>query len=152
MECLSRCCLDVRKCVHKRTCILDNCPSNLFSAASVLSVISTSVLFLLLQPPCQQRPRRHNRSVPLRPSRNHPDLHLQKIRNKSQILDRRPRQLRPVLHAVGSFIPTRQRLVFRSNVLVLFRERRHFPQWRALVLVPHAHLNFSLRIKNVQLG
>src|SRR5712664_248096 len=103
------------------------------------------------QPPRQQRPRRHNRRVAFRPRGNHADFHLQKIRNKSQILHRRLGQLRSIFQAIRRFIPARQRLVLRRYPLVLFRQRRHFLQRRSLVLVAHANLNLPLRVKHIQL-
>src|SRR6266404_9297185 len=110
------------------------------------------MLSLSLQPPRQKRSRRHNCRLALGSSRNHSNFNLQEIRNKPQIVDRRLRKLRAISHAVRSFIPARKRFVFRSDMLVFLRKRRHFLQGRALVVVSHANLNFPLRIKNVQLG
>src|SRR5260370_21732534 len=122
------------------------------SLLSALCVLCVSAFKLSSQPTRQQCPRRHNRRIPLGSRRNHPNLHLQKIRNKPQIIERCFRQLRAIFHAVRCFIPPWQRLIFWGDVLVFFSKREHFPLRLPFVFVPHAYLNFALRIKNIQLG
>src|SRR5216683_4384682 len=100
------------------------------SLLSALCVLCVSAFKLSSQPTRQQCPRRHNRRIPLGSRRNHPNLHLQKIRNKPQIIERCFRQLRAVFHAVRCFIPAGHCLVFRRDVLVFFRKRGHFLQRR----------------------
>src|ERR1700676_450357 len=113
---------------------------------------SYGTLFLRLEPGGELRPRSDDRGVAFRSCGNHPDFDLELIGNKFQVVESSLGQVFGVANAFSRCLPAPQRAVFRANIVEIFAGSRHFVNRRSLIAVADTHLNFALRIENVELG